>query len=117
MFGFVNGPLFATFLLGMFWKRSTGHGAFWGLVLGTLAAAVTHGLTVAEGKGGWISPMFEIKSGMGQAFIVASVSWIVNFVFTIVVSLATKPKPEEELRGLVYSLTDKPKYTSAKWYQ
>jgi SSS family solute:Na+ symporter len=117
VFGFVNGPLFATFLLGMFWKRSTGHGAFWGLVLGTLAAAVTHGLTVAEGKGGWISPMFEIKSGMGQAFIVASVSWIVNFVFTIVVSLATKPKPEEELRGLVYSLTDKPKYTSAKWYQ
>jgi len=117
VFGFVNGPLFATFLLGMFWKRSTGHGAFWGLLAGTVAAALTHGLTVAEGKGGWIAPLHEIKSGMGQAFIVAGVSWIVNFFTTIFVSLATKPKPEEELRGLVYSLTEKPKYTYTKWYQ
>jgi SSS family solute:Na+ symporter len=116
VFGFVNGPLFATFLLGMFWKRTTGHGAFWGLVCGTLAAAATHGLTVAEGKGGWISPLFEIKSGMAQAFIVAAVSWLVNFFTTIFVSLGTKPKPDEELKGLVYSLTEKPKYTSHKWY-
>ena len=116
VFGFVNGPLFATFLLGMFWKRTTGHGAFWGLVCGTLAAAATHGLTIAEGKGGWIVPMFEIKSGMGQAFIVAAVSWLVNFFTTIFVSLATTPKPDEELKGLVYSLTEKPKYTSDKWY-
>lgn len=50
VFSFVNGPLFATFLLGMFWKRTTGHGAFWGLVAGTVAAAITHGVTVAEGK-------------------------------------------------------------------
>jgi SSS family solute:Na+ symporter len=112
----VNGPLFATFLLGMFWKRTTGHGAFWGLVAGTLAAAVTHGLSVAEGKGGWIAPMYTIKSGMGQAFIVASVSWIFNFFTTILVSLVTKPKPDEELKGLVYSLTEKPKYTEQKWY-
>jgi len=117
VFGFVNGPLFATFLLGMFWKRTTGHGAFVGLLSGTLAAALTHGLTVAEGKGGWIAPEFAIKSGMGQAFIVASVSWIVNFTVTILVSLFTKPKKEEELRGLVYSLTEKPKYTGGKWYQ
>src|SRR5712671_5039422 len=50
VFSFVNAPLFATFLLGMFWKRTTGHGAFTGLFVGTLAAAVTHGLTMAEGK-------------------------------------------------------------------
>jgi len=117
VFGFVNGPLFATFLLGMFWKRTTGHGAFVGLLSGTLAAALTHGLTVAEGKGGWIAPEFAIKSGMGQAFIVASVSWIVNFTVTILVSLFTKPKKEDELRGLVYSLTEKPKYSGGKWYQ
>lgn len=116
VFGFVNGPLFATFLLGMFWKRTTGHGAFWGLVAGTLAAALTHGLTLAEGKGAWIANLHEIKSGMGQAFIVAGVSWIVNFFTTIIVSLITKPKPESELRGLVYSLTDKPKYAEGKWY-
>ena len=116
VFSFVNGPLFATFLLGMFWKRTTGHGAFWGLVAGTLAAAITHGLTIAEGKGGWISPMYPISSGMGQAFIVASFSWIANFLTTIVVSLVTKPKPDEELKGLVYSLTEKVYGTEKRWY-
>jgi SSS family solute:Na+ symporter len=116
VFSFVNGPLFATFLLGMFWKRTTGHGAFCGLLAGTAAAAITHGLTIAEGKGGWIAPLYEIRSGMGQAFIIASVSWIANFVTTIIVSLCTKPKPDEALKGLVYSLTDKPKYHEQKWY-
>ena len=116
VFSFVNGPLFATFLLGMFWKRTTGHGAFWGLVAGTLAAAITHGLTIAEGKGGWISPVYPISSGMGQAFIVASFSWIANFFTTIIVSLVTKPKPDEELRGLVYSLTEKVYGTEKRWY-
>jgi len=108
--------LFATFLLGMFWKRITGHGAFCALLAGTIAAALTHGLTIAEGKGGWIAPLYEIKSGMGQAFIVASVSWIVNFTVTILVSLATKPKPEEQLKGLVYSLTKKQTITAGRWY-
>ena len=116
VFSFVNGPLFATFLLGMFWKRTTGHGAFCGLLAGTIAAALTHGLTVAEGKGGWIANVYEIRSGMGQAFIVASVSWIVNFTTTILVSLATKPKPEEELKGLVYSLTEKTPRAKTRWY-
>jgi SSS family solute:Na+ symporter len=116
VFSFVNGPLFATFLLGMFWKRTTSNGAFFGLLAGTIAAAVTHGLTLAEGKGGWIYPLYEIQSGMGQAFIVASFSWIVNFVTTIVVSLFTKPKPDSELVGLVYSLTEKPSYHQDKWY-
>ncbi|MES1219916.1 MAG: Na+/galactose cotransporter, partial [Bacteroidota bacterium] len=117
VFGFVNGPLFATFLLGMFWKRTTGHGAFWGLVAGTTAAALTHGLTIAEGKGGWITPLYEVRSGMGQAFIVAGVSWIFNFFTTIIVSLMTKPKKDEELKGLVYSLTEKQSYKGGKWYQ
>ena len=116
VFSFVNGPLFATFLLGMFWKRTTGHGAFWGLVMGTLAAAATHGLTIAEGKGGWISPVYEISSGMGQAFIVAAFSWIANFFSTILVSLVTKPKPDEELKGLVYSLTEKVYANESRWY-
>jgi SSS family solute:Na+ symporter len=100
----------------MFWKRITGHGAFWGLMVGTFAAAITHGLTIAEGKGGWISPIYEIKSGMGQAFIVASFSWLANFFTTIIVSLLTKPKPDSELRGLVYSLTEKVQSTEKRWY-
>jgi solute:Na+ symporter, SSS family len=115
VFSFVNGPLFATFLLGMFWKRTTGHGAFCGLLAGTIAAALTHGLTVAEGKGGWIAPVWEIRSGMGQAFIVAGVSWIANFTVTVLVSLATKPKPADELHGLVYSLTKRERVRT-HWY-
>jgi SSS family solute:Na+ symporter len=116
VFSFVNGPLFATFLLGMFWKRTTGHGAFWGLFIGTLAAVITHGLTIAEGKGGWISPLYEIRSGMGQAFIIASFSWITNFFSTIIISLMTRPKTDEELKGLVYSLTEKVYSTEKRWY-
>jgi SSS family solute:Na+ symporter len=54
---------------------------------------------------------------MGQAFIVAGISWIVNFTTTIIVSLFTKPKREEELKGLVYSLTEKPKDVGGKWFQ
>jgi SSS family solute:Na+ symporter len=60
VFAFVNAPLLATFLLGMFWKRATGHGAFSGLVAGTAAAALHHGLTIPAGavagvKGGWLA--------------------------------------------------------------
>lgn len=117
VFSFVNGPLFATFFLGMFWKRTTGHGAFCGLLAGTLAAAVTHGITVAEGKGGWIAPLFTLRSGMGQAFIVAAVSLVTNYIVTIAVSLMTKPKSEEELKGLVYSLTEIPTTANQKWYK
>src|SRR5207302_1577616 len=51
VFAFVNAPLFATFLLGMFWKRTTGHGAFTGLLSGTCAAALHHGLTLPAGAG------------------------------------------------------------------
>lgn len=113
VFSFVNGPLFATFLLGMFWKRATGHGAFWGLLLGTTLAAIFHGVTVAEGKGGWLGlNLYEFHSGMGQAFGVATVAWTGCFIITIIVSLFTRPKEEKELVGLVYSLT--PRLEDAK---
>ena len=68
IFGFINAPLFATFLLGMFWKRSTGHAAFSGLVTGTSAAAATYGLTIAEGKGGFLGVVHEFPSSMAQNF-------------------------------------------------
>lgn len=108
VFSFVNAPLFATFLLGMFWKRTTGHGAFCGLLAGTGTAALTHGLTVAEGKGGWIQPAFTFPSTMAQNFRIAICAWTACMLVTIVVSLATKPCPVEQLRGLVYGLTEKP---------
>jgi SSS family solute:Na+ symporter len=106
IFAFVNAPLFATFLLGMFWKRATGNGAFWGLLSGTLAAAIHHGLTVAEGKGGWISPLHEYPSGMAQSFWTAIYAFTACFLLTMIISLATKQlKTKEDLKGLVYSLT------------
>jgi SSS family solute:Na+ symporter len=117
VFSFVNAPLFATFLLGMFWKRTTGHGAFSGLLAGTTAAAVTHGLTVAEGKGGWILPVHTFPSTMAQNFWMAIFAWSICFVVTIVVSLMTPAKPEAELRGLVYGLTDVPNDALEPWYR
>jgi solute:Na+ symporter, SSS family len=105
VFSFVNAPLFATFLLGMFWKRSTGHGAFTGLVSGTVAATLTHGLTIAEGKGGWITPLHEFPSTMAQNFWVAIAAFVTCLVVTFVVSMATAPRKESELGGLVWSLT------------
>ena len=118
VFGFVNAPLFATFLLGMFWKRTTGHGAFTGLVSGTLAATVTHGITLAEGKGGWLlgTPVHEFRSAMGQNFSIAIAAWTTCFVVTVAVSLLTRPKPDDAMRGLVYSLTERPKATAVGWY-
>jgi SSS family solute:Na+ symporter len=123
VFAFVNAPLFATFLLGMFWRRTTGHGAFTGLVTGTLAAALHHGLTLPNGsavgiKGGWLGSVLNTyPSEMAQNFWTAIWAWTVCFVVTIVVSLITRPRPDEELRGLVYSLTDRPSDEGAPWYR
>ena len=123
VFAFVNAPLFATFLLGMFWRRTTGHGAFTGLVAGTMAAAIHHGLTLPRGslagsfKGGWLgSVMHTYPSEMAQNFWTAIYAWTTCFVVTILVSLVTRPRPAEELRGLVYSLTEKPTDEDLAWY-
>jgi SSS family solute:Na+ symporter len=115
IFSFVNAPLFATFLLGMFWKRATGHGAFIGLLGGTLGAALHHGLVLAANntpgiKGGWITAVHHYPSDMAQNFWGAIFAWTTCFVLTIVISLVTRPRPESELHGLVYTLTDKPSY-------
>ena len=117
VFSFVNAPLFATFFLGMFWKKTTANGAFWGLVSGTTAAALTHGLTVAEGKGGWIGNVHEFYSGTSQAFNIAGIAFIVCFIMTLLISSFTQRKPDNELVGLVYSLTPKTKDSTKVWYK
>jgi len=117
VFSFVNAPLFATFALGMFWKRTTANGAFWGLIAGTSAAALTHGLTTAEGKGGWLTELHHFYSGTSQAFNIAWIAFLVCLVVTATVSLVTKPRKEEELVGLVYSLTPKQKDHTKVWYK
>lgn len=117
VFSFVNAPLFATFFLGMFWKRTTANGAFYGLLSGTAAAALTHGLTTAEGKGGWLGNIHTFYSGTSHAFNIAWISFTVCFIVTALLSLVTKPKPESELVGLVYSLTPKQKDAAKVWYK
>jgi len=118
VFGFVNAPLFATFLLGMFWKRATGHGAFTGLLAGTLAAAATHGLTLAENKGGWLGTVVHsFPSTMAQNFWIAIFAWSTCLVVTILVSFLSRPKQESELHNLVYGLTDIPHDPTPPWYK
>ena len=117
VFSFVNAPLFATFLLGMFWKRATGHGAFFGLLSGTCAAALTHGLTVAENKGGWIAPLHHFPSPMAQNFWIAIIAWTVCLLVTILVSVATRPRTDSEMVGLVYSLTPLKHDEGVSWYK
>jgi SSS family solute:Na+ symporter len=117
VFGFVNAPLFATFFLGMFWKRTTANGAFWGLVSGTTAAALTHGLTTAEGKGGWLGNIHEFYSGTSHAFNIAAIAFVVCFIVTLLVSLVTTKKDDEELRGLVYALTPRQRDSAKVWYK
>ena len=123
VFAFVNAPLFATFLLGMFWRRATGHGAFAGLVLGTLAAAAHHGLTLPAGaaagiKGGWLGALGHYPSEMAQNFWTAIYAWTTCFVATIAISLATRQaRSDDDLRGLVYGLTPLPHEAHLPWWK
>ena len=122
IFSLVNAPLFATFLLGMFWKRTTGHGAFTGLLSGTAAALVHHGLTLPADAtpgihGAWLHLVHTYPSDMAQNFWTAIFAFSVNMIVTIAVSLITAPRPEAELVGLVYSLTPKPVETHLDWWQ
>jgi SSS family solute:Na+ symporter len=122
VFAFVNAPLFATFLLGMFWRRTTGHGAFFGLLIGTLAAAVHHGLVLPQGavpglKGGFLGAVLHTyPSEMAQNFWTAIFAWSACFAATIAISLATaRSKSDEELKGLVYSLTPRQQDGRLPW--
>jgi SSS family solute:Na+ symporter len=124
VFAFINAPLFAAFLMGMFTKRTTGHGAFWGLLTGTLSAAIVHGLTKPAGattlvKGGWLgTTLNEFTSEMAQNFWIAIIAFSVALVATIVISLLTKrTKTDEQLKGLVYQLTPKTIDDSKHWFQ
>jgi SSS family solute:Na+ symporter len=122
VFSFVNAPLFATFLLGMFSKRTTGHGAFAGLIAGTGAAVLHHGLSLPlEARpgihGGWITVLHHYPSDMAQNFYGAIWAFCANFIVAVLVSLVTKPRLESELVGLVHSLTPKPETHHLVWWK
>ena len=103
LFGFFNAPLFATFILGMFWKRMTPTAGWVGLSAGTLSAVVVAFLS--KDAFGSVSRGVIPLEGQGAAFVAASAAFVVDIVLSVVVSLVTQPKPVSELRGLVYSET------------
>jgi SSS family solute:Na+ symporter len=99
LFSYFNAPLFATFIIAMFWKRSTPWAGFWGLIAGFLGAFWTHELY------SWGT--INLGSALAASFWGAIVAFLADLVVTVGVSLVTKPKPDEELRGLVWGLTRK----------
>ncbi len=113
IFSMINAPLFAVIFLGMFWKRTTGHAAFTGLLAGFLIALIHHGITFPAGadtlvKGGWIAHMHEYPVEMAQNFWTAIFAFSTSTILTVGLSLVTKQqKTDAQLKGLVYSLTPK----------
>jgi SSS family solute:Na+ symporter len=105
LFGFFNAPLFATFILGMFWKKMTPTAGWVGLVMGTLTAVFVWLLS----KNG----VFTL-AGQGTAFVAAAAGFVIDIVVSVLVSLWTKPKPAEELVGFVYSETPKSHFHDPK---
>jgi len=116
LFSFFIAPLFGTVILGMLWKRATAQGGFWGLLAGTLSSV---------GMWAWVN---QVPSALGiialspqakpmaENMYRALWSWIICVVVTIVVSLLTKPKTDEELTGLVYGATDIPSEGDLLWF-
>ena len=120
LFGFFNAPLFATFILGMFWKRMTPAAGWIGLASGTLAAVTT--AILCEGTLGSLSQGVIPLSGQGASFVAASAAFVVDIVLSVAISLVTQPKPVSELKGLVYSETPKEDLVDADeaaypWYR
>jgi SSS family solute:Na+ symporter len=127
VFGFVNAPLFATFLLGMFLARTTSTGAFIGLICGTATSAGFHAMTLSKGnapglKGGYLADMLHMTpvrfdSDMAQNFWLACFAFGACFVLTVVISLlGRRDKTDDELKGLVYSLTPRTVDHAEAWY-
>ena len=120
LFGFFNAPLFATFILGMFWRRMTATAGWVGLVAGTLSAVVVAFLS-KDAFGSWSTGVLDLK-GQGASFVAASTAFVVDVLLSVVVSLVTRPKPSEELVGLVYSETPRENLVDAAeatypWYR
>ncbi len=112
LFGFFNAPLFATFILGMFWKRMTATAGWVGLVSGT-AAAVTVAILSEDALGGASVGVLGL-SGQGASFVAAGAAFVVDILVSVVVTGMTQPRPESELRGLVYALTPKSDFTEGE---
>lgn len=120
LFGFFNAPLFATFILGMFWKRMTATAGWSGLVAGT-GAAVLVAILSEDALGGLSTGLIPL-GGQGASFVAAGAAFVVDILVSVAVTTRTAPKPERELVGLVYSMTPRadlvdPDEATLPWYQ
>ena len=98
LFSIFNAPLFATFIIGMFWKRMTPAAGLWGLIAGTFAAAATFVLYKAK--------VIHFGSDLAESMVGASLAFIVDAIVSVLVTLRTQPKPISELQGLVYGMAN-----------
>lgn len=115
LFSFFNVPLFVVFIIGMFWKKTTPAAGFWGLLSGTVAAMVNYFWFYMHG-------VIEIPSDQGANFVSSIVAFVVGSVVMVAVTLFTKPKPAEELQGLVYGTSspgapELPEKGDDAWYR
>jgi SSS family solute:Na+ symporter len=115
LFGFFNAPLFATFILGMFWKRMTPHAGWSGLLSGIVTAIVFFVLSLGS------DPIVDLP-GQGTAFVAAGLAFVVDILVSVIVTSFTKPKPDKELVGFVKSVTPQSMLEDAEekempWYR
>jgi len=120
LFGFFNAPIFATFILGLYWKRMTATAGWVGLSAGTLAAVVVAWLS-EDAFGSWSTGTIPL-GGQGAAFVAASTAFVVDVALSVVISLVTEVKPSQELKGFVWSETPKedlvdPNEAKYPWYR
>lgn len=106
LFGFFIAPLFGTVLLGMLWKRVTRMAGFLGLLAGTCSSVTMFALMKTDPER-WVHvfALSPLATGLAQDMYQALWSCVTCVVVTFLVTLVTKPKPDQELVGLVYSLT------------
>ena len=119
VFSFVNAPLLATFLLGMFWRRATGDGAFWGLLAGTIGAGLHYEITDVAGSASLLPKLAGVHtypSDMAQNLWGAVWAWTACFALTITISLVTTARKREDLVGLVRGLTTMQSDRARAWY-
>jgi len=117
IFSWVNAPLFATMLLGMFWKRTTSAGAFWGLLTGMLCSFFLFLALRFEWLDAYWLTFSRVPSDMGANLWRAVWAWTVTFVLTVGISLLTEPKEDRDLEGLVRGFIRQADLETAVWYK
>ena len=117
IFSWINAPLFATMLLGMFWKRCTSAGAFWGLVTGMSSSFFLFLALKFDWIPAYVVTLSNHPSDMAENLWRAWWAWLVTFSLTVIISWFTTPKPESELVGLVKGLTEEGALEAVVWYR